>query len=114
MASDKTEETGEEKMTKLRGYIPTMTMMVFLAFASTTVNAGIIVSDRATAKTDTCGETTTTGYIVDILTKFATFAKTGIIVSDRAGIIVSDRNGIIVSDRSTTACTERGGIIVSD
>lgn len=85
-------------MTKLRGYIPTMTMMLFLAMASTTVNAGIIIGGRAETK-DTkspCEETTTTGVVVGALTKIATFATTGIIIGGRATTECQDRNGIII------------------
>lgn len=99
-------------MTKLRGYIPTMLMLVTLMFGATAANAGIIVGDRtsSTEDTNTCEETSKEFSFKGLFGAAATFLKTGIIVGDRTGIIVGDRQtatcGIIVGDRT--------GIIVGD
>jgi hypothetical protein len=105
-------------MTKLRGYIPTMLLLVTVLFGATAANAGIIVGDRQSAKdTNTCEETKEFSFRGFIETA-AGFLKTGIIVGDRMGIIVGDRTGIIVGDRKTETCGiivgDRNGIIVGD
>lgn len=96
-------------MTKLRGYIPTMLMLVTLMFGTTAANAGIIVGGRTSAETkDTnpCEETKTDYSFTGLLESLATFAKTGIIVGGRTGIIVGGRTssqdtcGIIVGGRN--------------
>ena len=72
-------------MTKLRGYIPTMTMMLFLAFGSTIANAGIVITGRTASSTETtatCTETKTE-TVVSYLTALATFVKTGIVITGR-------------------------------
>jgi hypothetical protein len=106
-------------MTKLRGYIPTMLLLVTVMFGATAANAGIIVGDRQSAKdTNTCEETkefSLRGFIETA----AGFLKTGIIVGDRMGIIVGDRKaetcGIIVGDRNGIIVGDRKtGIIVGD
>ncbi len=80
-------------MTKLRGYIPTMLMLVTLMFGTTAANAGIIVGGRTSEETPST--TTLSGVLIDIVT----FATTGIIVGGRDGIIVGGRDGIIVGGR---------------
>ena len=85
-------------MTKLRGYIPTMLMLVTLMFGATAANAGIIVNgrtaDASTTTSDPCTEEESLfGIIVNGLTAAASFAKTGIIVNGRSGIIVNGRSG---------------------
>ncbi|HQU91402.1 MAG TPA: hypothetical protein PLK77_03855 [Pyrinomonadaceae bacterium] len=80
-------------MTKLRGYIPTMLMLVTLMFGTTAANAGIIVGGRTSE--ETASTTTLSGVLIDIVT----FATTGIIVGGRDGIIVGGRDGIIVGGR---------------
>ncbi|MDI1243477.1 MAG: hypothetical protein PSX80_16305 [bacterium] len=97
-------------MTKLRGYIPTMLMLVTLMFGATAANAGIIVggrTDGATSSTDTnpCEEKT------DPLSSVLDFVKAGIIVGGRMGIIVGGRMGIIVGGR-TSDSQDTCGIIV--
>lgn len=95
-------------MTTLKGYIPTMLMLVTLIFGATAANAGIIVNGRdaqasttttTKSQTETCGEQTSsvTGIIVNGFYSVLSFAKTGIIV-----------NGFKAS-RRTMAC----GIIVN-
>jgi hypothetical protein len=95
-------------MTKLRGYIPTMLMLVTLMFGATAANAGIIVGGRASAdsdKTNPCEETKDDS-LSGILTELVGFAKSGIIVGGRLGIIVGGRTsdqdtcGIIVGGRT--------------
>lgn len=73
-------------MTKLRGYIPTMLMLVTLMFGATAANAGILVNGRS-ADTITTSETSPeedagiVGILVNGLTSAATFVKTGILVN---------------------------------
>ena len=80
-------------MTKLRGYIPTMLMVVTLMFGTTAANAGpgIIIGGRAESTTtnssSTCESTTLTGILSDL----ADFARTGIIIGGRVGIIIGGR-----------------------
>ena len=90
----KTEETGEEKMTKRKGYIPTTAFMMILAFGSTIANAGIIIGGRAETA-PTC-ETTTKDTVVNYLRKISTFATAGIIIGGRASTECTERNGIII------------------
>lgn len=94
-------------MTKLRGYIPTMLMLVTLMFGATAANAGIIVGGRESAdsdKTNPCEEKT------DPLGSLLEYVKAGIIVGGRMGIIVGGRTGIIVGGR--TSDQDTCGIIV--
>lgn len=95
-------------MTKLRGYIPTMLMLVTLMFGATAANAGIIVGGRTAAdseKTNPCEETKDPS-LSGILSELVGFAKSGIIVGGRMGIIVGGRTsdqdtcGIIVGGRT--------------
>ena len=75
-------------MTTLRGYIPTMLLLVTLIFGATSANAGILVNGRSA---DTAATTTTTsqtsedtsliGILVNGLTSAATFVRTGILVN---------------------------------
>jgi hypothetical protein len=84
-------------MTKLRGYIPTMLLLVTLMFGATAANAGIIIADRqgAAASDNPCEGSTLTALADSV----ATFVKTGIIIADRGGIIIADRTcGIIIAD----------------
>lgn len=98
-------------MRKMRGYIPTVALLVTMVLGST-AQAGIIVGDRggATGDTNPCEEKTTTDVVIDFVTGIATLASGGIIVGDftdsneTCGIIVGDRNG----DAAKT------GIIVGD
>ncbi|MEQ1763116.1 MAG: hypothetical protein ABL984_08230 [Pyrinomonadaceae bacterium] len=91
-------------MTKLRGYIPTMLMLVTLMFGTTAANAGIIVGGRAAADSDNpCEEKG------DLLGDLLEYAKAGIIVGGRMGIIVGGRTGIIVGGKSSQ---DTCGIIV--
>ncbi|MEO5859325.1 MAG: hypothetical protein ABIR33_10285 [Pyrinomonadaceae bacterium] len=85
-------------MTKLRGYIPTMLMLVTLIFGATAANAGIIVNGRtantASTTSDPCTESESLfGIIVNGFAAAASFAKTGIIVNGRTGIIVNGATG---------------------
>jgi hypothetical protein len=92
-------------MTKLRGYIPTMLMLVTLMFGATAANAGIIIADRqsaSTAKSDPC--TKEESSLTKLAVSVATFFKTGIIIADRTGIIIADR----------TSSQETCGIIIAD
>ena len=72
-------------MTKLRGYIPTMTLMLVMLFGVTAANAGdgIIIGGRtqqaSTTTTDT-EETSLDGIIIGGFKKAATFMSTGIII----------------------------------
>ncbi len=74
-------------MTKLRGYIPTMLLLVTLMFGATSVNAGILVNGRDADNTATATETTTEedtslmGILVNGITTAATFVRTGILVN---------------------------------
>ena len=86
-------------MTKLRGYIPTMLMLVTLMFGATVANAGIIITSRVNSATktsdDPCKEE---GSILDTLATF----MTGIIITSRTGIIITSRSsqdtcGIIIT-----------------
>ena len=110
-------------MTKVKGFIPTTLMLITLTFGATAANAGIIVGDRQAAKSSTssCEEPSTDSFVYSFISSVATFARTGIIVGDRAGIIVGDRGGIIVGDRSGIIVGDRSssrqetcGIIVGD
>lgn len=93
-------------MTKLRGYIPTMLMLVTLMFGATAANAGIIITNRTeTASTSTDGDPCKEDD--SSLSKFvgsvATFLKTGIIITNRTGIIITNRDsqdtcGIIITN----------------
>ena len=85
-------------MTKLRGYIPTMTMMLFLAFGSTIANAGIVITGRtaSTETTATCTETKTE-TVVSYLTALATFVKTGIVITGRTEGECAERTGIVIT-----------------
>lgn len=85
-------------MTKRKGYIPTMTMMLFLAFGSTIANAGIVITGRAAATetTATCTETKTE-TLVSYLSKIATFAKTGIVITGRTDAQCAERTGIVIT-----------------
>jgi hypothetical protein len=94
---------------KMKKAFASIAFGVTVLFATTFVNAGIIVTDRA----DTGCGTDRTGIIV------TDRASTGIIVTDSAapGIIVTDLAGIIVTDRAEQACggdTSRAGILISD
>ena len=97
-------------MTKLRGYIPTMLMLVTVVFGTTAANAGIITGGRTadSTSTATCGETTT---LTGLLSEFAAFASVGIITGGRDGIITGGRDGIITGGREATCSTENFGII---
>ena len=75
-------------MTKLRGYIPTMFLLVTLMFGATAANAGILVNGRTqAAATTTTEETTTTedtgliGILVNGVASALTFVRTGILVN---------------------------------
>ena len=73
-------------MTKLRGYIPTMLLLVTLMFGAATANAGILVNGRtATATTTTTTtaneDTSLVGILVNGLKSAATFVRTGILVN---------------------------------
>jgi len=79
-------------MTKLRGYIPTMLLLVTLMFGATAANAGILVNGRSaatttTTTTTTTSETTTTedtslvGILVNGVASAVTFVRTGILVN---------------------------------
>ena len=72
-------------MTKLRGYIPTMLMLVTLMFGATAANAGILVNGRSTTTTTTettsNEDTSLVGILVNGLTSAATFVRTGILVN---------------------------------
>lgn len=77
-------------MTRLRGYIPTMLMLVTLMFSTTAANAGIVIGGRTDAATTTsteCSETTLTG----LLGELASFARTGIVIGGRLGIVIGGR-----------------------
>lgn len=76
-------------MTKLRGYIPTMLMVVTLMFGATAANAGIVIGGRAEATTTSsaCEETTLTG----ILSELVSFVRTGIVIGGREGIVIGGR-----------------------
>ncbi len=89
-------------MTKLRGYIPTMLMLVTVMFGTTAANAGIITGGRAaeTTSTTTCEGTTT---LTGLLSQLASFARTGIITGGRVGIITGGRQ--------STCSIENSGII---
>ena len=76
-------------MTKLRGYIPTMLMLVTLMFGATAANAGILVTDRTQSKESS---------LISLAGSVITFFQTGILVTDRSGILVTDRTGILVTD----------------
>ena len=93
-------------MTKLRGYIPTMLMLVTLIFGATAANAGIIVNGRdggdslttSSTTSDPCAEeeTSLVGIIVNGFSAARSFFKDGIIVNGRSssseefcGIIVN-------------------------
>jgi len=73
-------------MTKLRGYIPTMLLLVTLMFGATAANAGILVNGRS-ADTTTTSTTTTTedtslvGILVNGIASAVTFVRTGILVN---------------------------------
>src|SRR5690349_14522671 len=91
-------------MTKLRGYIPTMLMLVTLMFGTTAANAGIIIGGKSATGGDTnpCEEPTST----DILSELVSFAKTGIIIGGKTGIIIGgktssqDTCGIIIGGKT--------------
>ena len=78
-------------MTKLRGYIPTMLMLVTLMFGATAANAGILVTDRN-------GDQSKETSLISLAGSVITFFQTGILVTDRSGILVTDRTGILVTD----------------
>ena len=79
-------------MTKLRGYIPTMTFMLVMMFGATAANAGdgIIIGERTQQSSRDgiiIGERTKAdkslgGIIIGELTKAATFLTTGIIIGE--------------------------------
>jgi len=73
-------------MTKRKGYIPTMTMMLLLAFGSTIANAGIVITGRSASTATTA---TTTETVVSFLSTIATFATTGIVITGRDGIVIT-------------------------
>ncbi len=84
-------------MTKRKGYIPTMTMMLLVAFGSTIANAGIVITGRAAAtEAPTCSETKTE-TLVSYLSKIATFAKTGIVITGRDETPCAERTGIVIT-----------------
>lgn len=91
-------------MTKLRGYIPTMLMLVTLMFGATAANAGIIIGGRTDAEPNPCEEKE--GDAVKALFETAlTFAKTGIIIGGRTGIIIGGKSsqdtcGIIIGGKT--------------
>lgn len=90
-------------MTKLRGYIPTMLLLVTLMFGTTAANAGIIIADRqSSVSDDPCKEDDS--IVTKLAYSVATFVKTGIIIADRNGIIIADR----------TSSQETCGIIIAD
>ena len=75
-------------MTKLRGYIPTMLLLVTLMFGATSAHAGILVNGRTEgAATTTTEETTSTeeaslvGILVNGFYSAATFVRIGILVN---------------------------------
>jgi len=80
-------------MTTLRGYIPTMLLLVTLMFGATSANAGILVTDR----TGNASQTQESSLIA-LAGSVVTFLQTGILVTDRTGILVTDRAGILVTD----------------
>ena len=105
-------------MKKMKGYIPTVALMLTMVLCTSAAHAGIIVGDRTG---DPCQGKTTSEQILGFVTDLASYATGGIIVGDYAGndtcgIIVGDRtaaqrDGIIVGDRTAQ---QRGGIIVGD
>lgn len=90
-------------MTKLRGYIPTTLMLVTLLFGATAANAGIIITNRTGSET-TKTEDPCTEEKGSLLDAFATFLKTGIIITNRTGIIITNR----------TTSEETCGIIITN
>jgi hypothetical protein len=67
-----------------------MLMVVTVMFGATAANAGIVIGGRTEATTTTssaCQETTLTG----ILSDFASFARTGIVIGGRDGIVIGGR-----------------------
>ena len=99
-------------MKKMKGYIPTVALMVTMAFGTSAAHAGIIVGDRtgSLAEDDPCKEQTTSEQIMGIFEGLASFATGGIIVGDFAD--PNETCGIIVGDRSGESAG--GGIIVGD
>ncbi len=91
-------------MTKLRGYIPTMALLTTLSFGASVANAGILVSNRTDAGATseaTCEEPSTETQLVNLVKGLATFAKTGILVSNRDKECPGEQNqrtGILVSN----------------
>ena len=95
-------------MKKMKGYIPTVALMLTIAFGTSAAQAGIIVGDRTGIGDDNpCEEKTGTELVGDILGGIATFVSGGIIVGDFADS--NDTCGIIVGDAA-----DAGGIIVGD
>lgn len=93
-------------MTKLRGYIPTMLMLVTLMFGATAVHAeGIIIGGRTSVEADKnpCEEEK------GVLDTVVDYAKAGIIIGGRMGIIIGGRTGIIIGGKSSQ---ETCGIII--
>lgn len=87
----------------MRGYIPTVGLMLTMLFGATAAQAGIIVYDRNSSADDNnpCEEKDATDLLTDIVTGVAALAKGGIIVYDFAGSDNDDPNetcGIIVYD----------------
>ena len=72
-------------MTKLRGYIPTMLLLVTLMFGATAANAGILVNGRteaaATTSATTTEDTSLVGILVNGVASALTFVRTGILVN---------------------------------
>jgi hypothetical protein len=97
-------------MKKMKGYIPTVALMLTMVLCTSAAQAGIIVGDRTGALTqdDPCSDKTTSQQILGIVTDIASFATGGIIVGDYAG---NQTCGIIVGDRTAQ---QKGGIIVGD
>ena len=102
-------------MKNLKNTIAAVGLMAVLGMGTATVNAGIIISDRAAPAPNTtqCNSSGTSftaaikGILVVGMNGF--LLSDGMILSD--GLILSDRtcrDGIIISDRSTN------GIIISD
>ena len=70
-------------MTKLRGYIPTMTLMLMLLFGTTAANAGdgVIIGGRTQAASkDGVIIGGRDGVIIGGFKKVATFLTTGVII----------------------------------
>lgn len=96
-------------MKNLRNLLATISLLAVMVISATSVNAGIMMSDRSNPSDGSCGDSSDIKFDISILDSIA-----GIIVAGRTGIIVAGRDGIIVAGKEGSNPGDRCGIMMSD